>query len=157
MIVLKTSDFIGNWQLAKNNYDTQNIQQAIDVRERYMLDQLLGETLAGLFIADLSNGVPITAKYVTIFNLGIKYVLLSDVYHWYVTNKTVADSQSGITQPLGDAATVQNHTNQFRNAEKKWNDILCYYDNIQTYILANFADYPDFAGVEASPYYASIL
>lgn len=169
-MILSTSDFTGFYELSKSIYDTPRLQDAIDRYERYYLVRLLGLTMANSFIADLVNGVPVDADYLTIYNAldyedeshlfqskGIKDILKACVYYHYISEKAVHDSQSGVAKTETEVGRVVAFDNTHRAAEIRFNGMLPSWETIQKYCYEHSDVYPDFKGQHEYPKMSGLI
>lgn len=152
-IVVKT-DFVGEYNVSKTNYD--HLDTYIEKYEKHYLIKLLGGQLYGLFIADLTitdPQIPQTTRFINLFNAfyedydeqliiseGIRKMLVQFIYFHYVRELQTENSASG---------TVTNSVELGVNAKYKGNIVTAYNQGvknaqaIQWYICKNEADYPE--------------
>jgi len=162
MAFTATTDYTGFWKIGKTNHVSNDLQEYIDNGEPERLRDLLGCTLYDLFIADLDvNGDPQTQRFIDIFepfclddgntnglqhrSEGMKVMLQGFIYNDYVKETDFANVISG------------NVKNSFSNAERargveygideRYNRAVSTYWEIQWFICANSAIYPEFNGM----------
>lgn len=169
--VIQYTDFTGVYRLAVNNYTSTNLQVTINQHETNILYKLLGQELATLYLANLTNGVPTDARFLTIHNaflkgetsdpkqsIGIKNLLLAYVYYEYITGNTTISTDAGETKLETETANVQSQENNFRKAESRFNAMLDSWEAIQWYCSEEAsADYPEFAGISEGARFFGLL
>jgi hypothetical protein len=156
-ILLSNNDFIGNYSIPQNIYTKELLDYYIDENEEPILYGLLGVDLANLFIADLSNGVPQSARFLAIYNAfaynenyqmvlskGIKEMLKGFVYFDFVRNQQNESEISGATQKKGTNSTPSNYQGVW--LVKFYNNACDTYKAIQEYIEKENATYPEYKG-----------
>jgi hypothetical protein len=118
---------------------------------------MLGKSLYDLIIANLVNGVPTSAIYLTIFNPlyvdsyingesesnGIKEMLLGFIYYHYTLDETQKQTSTGVTSPKGENSEGVNLNSV---TISRFNENVQSYKTIQSYIQQNSSDYPTFNG-----------
>ena len=124
--------------------------------EKKYLRELLGADLYTLFAADVTGVLPVTAKYLTIFNEinsdedgfllhsdGMKKMLLGFVWYEYVAGTMHQHTNTGVVANVNEISlNAQNDL-----AHKMYNKSIDTFRAIQYYIMQNTSDYPDFKGV----------
>ncbi len=158
MIIVQKTDFVGQYQLAQSIADTPLLQSTIDRYEKGLIIRLLGVPLGTLFIADLVAGVPVAARFTTIFNpafyqngnqiretLGIKAILLAAIYYHYIFDTQARQGQSGVVTQQSENATVLSPMNAARLGERAYNSVIDTWDNIQWYINTHTDVYPEYS------------
>lgn len=172
-MILQPSDFVGFHTLAKTAKTEAIIQAYIDRYEVLYIRRLLGKTLGDLLIADIdgTTHVPNTAIYQALFNAfmiehntelkestGMKDLLLSAVFYHYAVDSQNAHTPAGVVSQTVETSLVKSPENAYRFAEKKWNDMVPTWENIQwrakTYAPS---DYPTFLGQPISPSWSALL
>ena len=73
-ILITSADFTGENVVATDVYTEERLNSFIAAYEAKLLYELLGIELCDLFVADLVNKVPQTAKYLTIYNAFVKEI-----------------------------------------------------------------------------------
>ena len=147
---------------------TTVVQQYITDKETDILNKLLGDALALLFIADLVSGVPQTARFLAIFNaftdgenrkqsLGIKKILQAQVFYWIIYDDIIKHSQSGVVTGSAENSIVQVGGDATRLGESRWNEVLQSWKDIQWYINDNSGTYPEYDGQPCHPKYSALL
>lgn len=164
MAILQITDFSNNpvFKIALTKKAETELAALIDDVEKRYLEDLLGCTLYGLFIDDLTATTPQapqTAPYTTIFNEicedinfcrlkseGIKVMLMAFVfYEWHVYD-SVQTGASGLT--IADGENSNPLSAEAAGLYIKFNRGVATYRAIQQYICYNMATFPDFRGVE---------
>ncbi len=154
-ILISEDDFVGKWELAKNNDD--KIDEYIAEYEEQYLVELLGKELFDLFKADLTAGIPNTQIYKDIFNpfsitinqaivitsKGMKKMLVGLIYFQYVKDNKTKQTINGAVNQQTEVSTPSDNTFLYQ----RYNDAVRTYQAIQTYIIKNKASYLTFAGV----------
>lgn len=157
LLIVKT-DFVGKYALATSTKGNDNIDSYIAEYEEQILIDLLGLELFELFKADV-DGVtkkPVTPIYLTLYDrlnfeycnhlltsFGLKNILLSIIYFYYVRDNTVKQTVNG-------SVNIQTEVSQ--PADKtylllRYNEAVTAYSVIQRYCLENKDDvYPTFKG-----------
>ena len=162
-MILATTDFeSGLTRIAQDSNTIIDLTTYLttDNEKRYIYD-VMGKTLGDLFIADLVNGVPQTAKYLTIFNpfhfvegdttysnIGLKEILKYFVYFEYTSSQTVINQSGGNQGILTEASTPEG---LIKKGEIIYNRAVDNTTNLQCYLIDNSTDYPDFAGQMLDP------
>ena len=67
-MIIATTDFKGRYAIGQDQFTREQLENFIDENEKKYLRQLLGVELTKLFLADLSNGVPQSQRFIDIFN-----------------------------------------------------------------------------------------
>lgn len=153
-ILIIDEDFIGKWDLAKNNND--NIEEYIEEYEEQYLIELLGKELFDLFEADLIDKVPQTQIYIDIFapfteeinqfsvsSKGMKKMLLGLIYFQYVRDNRIKQTMSGAVEQQTEVSVKSDNTFIYQ----RYNDGVRTYQAIQMFINDNLDIYPTFNGV----------
>ncbi len=156
--ILSISDFdTGKSKVNYNTYQETDFEAYIDRYEKQYLIELLGVTEYGNFIADLSGGVPVTAKFLTLFNPlavelndmnivtdGMKEMLKGFVYfHWVRDNMT---SQTTVGSKQTQSENADNISATSALIQSRFNDSVDAFLSIQYYIEQNDSDYEDYNG-----------
>lgn len=148
-IIINLSDFKGNYSIATDVYTSAELTEYINEREEKILIELLGKELYDLFVDDLVDGVPQSAKFVKIYNKffevindenvdsqGMVVMLAKFIYAGFSSeqsqNNTIAgnsQSQSTINLP----SRINYNTIMFR-----FNEALTSYLSIQYFIEEYF-------------------
>jgi len=150
------SDFTSKFALSTGMYANTNIQSYIDRYEDIYLTELLGIKLYNQFIADLTAGVPMTAKYTKIFNSfkeemdirliisrGMKDMLLGFIYFEYMKDSITQTTPIGVVKQSSENSNpISAHTPIYL----RYNESVKTYRAIQDYIMLNLGTYPDFRG-----------
>ena len=153
LLIAKT-DFIDTYALAASISDS--IDAYIDEYEEKYLRELLGASLFTLFKADVTNSVPVTTKYLTIFNEinsdedgfllhsdGMKKMLLGFVWFEYVVGTQITHTNTGVVSDINEISVNADNSLTYR----QYNRAVDTYRAIQYYITKNNATYAEFAGV----------
>ena len=150
------SDFTSKFALSTGMYANTNIQSYNDRYEYIYLTELLGIKLYNQFIADLTAGVPVTAKYTKIFNpfkeemdirliisRGMKDMLLGFIYFEYMKDSITQTTPIGVVKQSSENSNpISAHTPIYL----RYNESVKTYRAIQDYIMLNLGTYPDFRG-----------
>ncbi|CAB4147499.1 hypothetical protein UFOVP518_31 [uncultured Caudovirales phage] len=89
---------------------------------------------------------------------GIKDILVSIIYYYYVAGTQVKQSQSGAVLNQTETGDIMSPLNAFRTAEIKWNEILNSIGAVQWYCAIYDPDtYPEYRGVIFKPQYSALL
>lgn len=175
MILVKISDFVGQFNLVKSTKTNPDIQAYIDQYEKKYILELLGVELGLLFIADVqevSASDPIETRFQALIDefdeqddfgkiyssKGIKQMLIAFIYFHYILEDQVKVSTSGAVKDDAETSKVLNPRAATRMAEKRWNAALDTAEAIQW--LCAFKDpdtYPEFKGVVIPPQYSSLI
>lgn len=156
--ILNISDFDeGKSKIPYNTYEQPDLQAYIDRYEKQYLIELLGVVEYNAFISDLSSGVPVTPKFLIIFNPlaeeintenittnGIKEMLKGFIYFHYMRDNMVTPTTGGAKRTESDNSNNISNTSALIQA--RFNDSVDDYRGIQYYIENNDVDYPDFNG-----------
>jgi len=157
--IVKTTDFVGVFAITQNNFTTPKLQAFIDRFEKEYLYDLLGVTLANLFLADISTPYtpPANADYLIIYNPldidayckrerseGIKQMLIAFIYWEFVKDQPVKNTITGpvIAQNEVSTGVDFNDTNLYLI----YNLGVKTFNVIQRYIRDNYNDYSDYKG-----------
>jgi len=158
-ILITAADFTGENKIATDVYTSAELDAFITLYEAKLLYQLLGIELYDLFVADLVNKVPQTAKYLTIYNAfvkeindemvtsdGMKVMLVKWVFFHYVRTQPQTNTIQGNTEAMG--TINQPSAMSFTTLVIDYNKMIDTFKAIQTYIESvKDADYPTFKGV----------
>ena len=158
-LLIVKSDFVGKYALATSTKGSDNIDAYIAEYEDQILIDLLGFELFELFKADVNSGTkkPVTAIYLTLYDrpnfvycdhlltsFGIKNILLSIIYFYYVRDNTVKQTVNGDVKIQTEVSQQSNQTYLLL----RYNEAIMSYSVIQRYCLENETDvYPTFKGV----------
>jgi hypothetical protein len=161
-MILTTQDFVGKYNLAINQYTESVLENAIEQTQDNILKKLLGYELASLFEADLVNGVPVSQRFLDLFNeqqidipcyylfsKGIKDMLLGFTYFDYVNEQSYRNTMSGAVKTNNDLSTPVIAWNKLTTI---YNSSIETYQAIQYFINQNLTVYPEYKGV-AKLYY----
>ncbi len=156
--IVEISDFIGAAKIQKGTFNTDPFNSIRDEFSDDYIYRLLGVELGDLFLADLdANGVPQTARFITIFNAikqdrdnggilnskGIKYYITMIVFFFYARNNNIAISLAG------NKVTVSENSNNLVDQTKLVSDYNKGIDTakaIQIFINEDSATYPEYNG-----------
>lgn len=143
--------------IASSTHQNEGFQDFIDDLETEYLKDLLGCDLYDLFIADLVDGVPQSAIYLSIFNSfsidiikghqarskGIVGMLERFIYWDYVRYQRLKNTPNGNVVNESEAAKEGRNKRMF-NTYNEGIDTFC---AIQWYINKNISDYPSYNGL----------
>lgn len=155
----------GKYELQSGMYSQAKIQAYIDKYERQYLIKLLGVELFNLFVADLVNGLPQSAKYLKIYNAfeydnvncniyiseGMVEMIKGFVYYQYLKDLTNNVAISGNVRPLGENSENVSTLNTM--IYTRYNDSIRTYRAIQHYICDFSSDYLTYNGIGQSMAY----
>jgi hypothetical protein len=159
MSIVATTDFAnGRYKIPQNPKQTVALQEVIDYVEAYYLPRLMGVALNVLFQADLSGGVPVSARFLSIFNAftvqdnqlvsseGMKTMLKGFVYFRYQREVNNRSTTVGAQQATPENAKVS--TVDALGINSRFNEAIANYNAIQYYMTVEDADtYPEYTGV----------
>jgi len=157
-LLIVKSDFVGKYALATSTKGNDNIDAYIAEYEEQILIDLLGLELFTLFAADVDSGTkkPVTPIYLTLYDrlnfeycnrlltsFGIKNILLSIIYFYYVRDNTVKQTVNGDVKIQTEVSQLADQTYLLL----RYNEAIMAYSVIQRYCLENKIDvYPTFKG-----------
>lgn len=145
--------------IATDVYTEADLTLAIDEYENPLLYELLGIELYNLFVADLVNGVPQTAKYLTIYNAfvkeiddkmvtsqGMKEMLVQWVFFYFVRTQPQSNSIGGNVE---NQDTINKPSEMsYTTLVLKYNKCITNFKSIQTYIKSvKDTDYSTYKGI----------
>lgn len=150
----------GKFELHKGMYEKQKINQYIDKYERLYLINLFGGDLYNLFIQDLTNGVPVSANFLSIYNPFVvdnscSGIIISDgliemikgfIYFEYLKDQINQVWVSGNVSPKGENSDNASTLNQ--QIYTRYNDAVRNYKAIQKYMYINSNEFNEFNGVK---------
>lgn len=155
-LIVSNTDFVGNWQISGNTFTVTNLDTCIADNEKNFLYDLLGKTLADLFIADLLNHVPQTAIYQKLYEPlwekingcrlrtdGMKNMMLGLIYFEFMRKDPI---NSTITGPQRNSNENSDSMDGNIGIINRYNKAVEDYKTIQEYCCANKTIYPDFEG-----------
>jgi hypothetical protein len=155
-ILINTSDFVGKYAISQNNFSKLN-EYITDYETKYLYD-LLGKTLADLFIASVVNNQPVGASYLAIYNVieleiglkverneGMKNMLLGFIYFEYMRKSPIKNTITGNTINANENSTP---TFDCWGLTTRYNSSVNDYKIIQYYINQNLTDYPNYLGMQ---------
>ena len=155
-ILIVNTDFVGKYKVSANSFQSTEFDNFITQYETDYLYKLLGKTLADLFIADLTNKVPVTQIYLDIYNAiyadlfgckrdstGMKNMMLGFIYFEWMRKMNVNPTITGNV-----VNSNENSTQAFSlfDIYGRYNDSINNFKTIQIYCLNNSTDYPYFDG-----------
>jgi hypothetical protein len=153
LLVVK-ADFTGVYALSSSL--SSNIDPFIAEYEKKYLRELLGAELYTLFEADVTSYVPVTAKYLTIFNEintddygfllhsdGMKKMLLGFLWYEFVVNTHQKHTDTGIVTNSNENSLITD----FNKAYMLYNKSIDTFNAIQYYINQEFSTYPEYKGI----------
>lgn len=152
-LIINTTDFVGKWALAQNTYS--KLGDYITQFERNYLYKLLGKELADLFIADLSNYIPQTARFTTIYNPlntevsglryetdGMKAMMLGLVYFEYQRYERAKSTISGVSTLANENSREVGFGEL--NLYNRYNEGVVNFNTIQAYVRNDSTTYSEF-------------
>lgn len=92
-------------------------------------------------------------------SLGLKELLIINIFYWYVSQTQVRHSQSGIQIPQSENSSVGSPADAMRYGETKWNvEGLDTYTAIQYLCKIKSPDiYPEYSGIKEKVRYSSLF
>jgi hypothetical protein len=160
MSIIQVTDFAnGKFIIPTNPMQTTDLQTYIDDAQRSFLVQLLGVELYDLFIADLVNNVPQSARFIKIFNPfndqtndvltisdGMKEMLKGFVYYLYLRDLVNRATTTGLTKSLPENA--DNVSGVWYDLNRRYNESVETYKVIQNYmVVVDPTNYKEYEGV----------
>jgi hypothetical protein len=164
--MLVVTDFKGLYNLSRNKFTKEDLEDDILRYEPLYLCYLLGKELADLYLADLVNGVPQTQRFIDIHNtlclnedtcfcaghshldsLGIKEYLLGVVYYYHVVTYQNRHTMSGMVQNSSEISSNSANSDLYSQAEMRYNRSIKSSKAVQAYVLKNKDIYPEYKGV----------
>lgn len=155
--ICEITDFTGELSLSVDDFTRVKFDSFRDEYQVTAIYNLLGVELGKLFLADLDvSGVPVTAKYLTIYNalafeengcnfvsLGIKDYVKRMVYFNFVRNNSVRVTMGGNT-----GVRAENGTNLIDGmfVTLAYNKGIRSAHAIQLYVDNNLSEYPEYNG-----------
>lgn len=163
------SDFVNFFAISKSIHITPVIQSYIDRYHDFYIHELLGKDLGDLLIAELPT--PTTPRLLALVDpfiemdnqmvrnsRGMKELILSLVFYHYMADQQNSSTQSGVAIKQIETASINSPETANRFGEKKWNDIMPTWENIQWLCKTKDpATYPEFIGQIITPKFSSIL
>jgi len=160
--VIQPTDFTGKFAIAQSTTITPLLQKYITDHEVSYLNKLLGKALADLYVADLTDGIPAVLRFQTIHeyfyqddyeekvkeSFGIKDMLLGFIFYHFIAETQVKHTQSGVTKQQSEVSNHAAVIDAYAHAERRYNDSVITYRNIQNYIKRNLDVYPEFKGID---------
>ena len=159
MSIVLNTDFTGKYEIAVDQFNETDINLYIAKYEKKFLIQLLGASLYTTFVADLVNGVPVTAIYLSIFNSfqidsttesinvsnGMKEMLKGFIYYHYLLDDPLKSTTVGMV-----VQKTETYDNVGMNGitNSRYNESVDTYMAIQSYINDNPVSYPTYNGQE---------
>lgn len=157
--IVKIADFVGSVQIQQDD-DTNGLFEA--VRNEYadtFVRQMLGVELGNLFLADIGvNGLPVAARFLTIFNAiqedfggsiieskGIKDMLKNIVFYYFARQNNTKITLSGNVTAVGENSKP---TSDNFYLARFYNYGIDTAKTIQWYITQNLDVYPEYNGQE---------
>lgn len=155
-ILVVSTDFVGKYKVSFNTFQSAEFDIFIAQYETQYLYDLLGKTLADLFIASVVSHVPVGAAYLAIYNTieetigvnverneGMKAMVLGFLYYEWMRKSPIKSTITGAVTNANENSTLT--FNPF-GLTTRYNDSVASYDLIQYYINVNSTDYPDYLG-----------
>lgn len=157
-LIISQSNFTGKFNISSDDYSKDIIDEYIDkYEEKYLID-LLGVDLFKLFKADITDGVPVTQKYIDIFDPFLEVVddcplrsegmiemLKGFLYFEIVRDLKYKNTVTGVAANSNE--TTREVTFDEGNIYGRYNDAIANYQAIQRYIIDRDDDYPEFKGI----------
>jgi hypothetical protein len=156
-LLLNSTDFTGEYAIPQNQYTSITLEEYIVSTERMYLQKLLGVSLSDLFIADLTDGEPVSPRFVAIFeplsydyqnwivtSNGIKEMLKGFIYFNYTRMQKYQNGIEGASQKMGSNSMPAKYDSTW--LVSMHNISIDTYRAIQDYIQQNKIDYPEYNG-----------
>lgn len=156
-MILKVTDFKSPYQITTNQYTSVHLANQITSTQTKILNDLLGVELANLFVSDLVNDIPVTQRFIDIFepfqkkegcfvltSQGMKEMLLSFTYFYFIPEQKNRNTISGTVQ--NDNELALNGTD-YSKLTWAYNNGIDTYKAIQYHITQNKYVYPEFLGI----------
>lgn len=162
-ILIDTTDFVGQYQIASNNFTKPQLEAYITQNEKRLLDELLGCDLETAFQADLVNKIPQTQIYIDIYNpicvddticneiiesFGMVDMLVGFIYFLFVRDQNFVNTTGGTKRIKGTNSDNPAAMAGAMNDDERQNRAIQSHKAIQRFIELNKTDYPTFNGVE---------
>lgn len=155
-ILINSSDFIGKYKISTNTAQATELDNFIEQYETNYLYDLLGKTLADLFIASVVNYEPVGAAYLAIYNVieldltcsverneGMKNMLLGFIYFEWLRKSPIKSTISGqVVSTNENSIPIMDNWGMTNRYNSSVND----YQIIQYYINQHLTDYPNYKG-----------
>lgn len=158
-ILINNTDFIGVYAVPQDKYSVNLIDSTIAEREKEALIYLLGSELADLFIADLVDGVPVTARFTAIYepltvqlynhifiSKGLKDAVLRYVYFHHVVSQKYQNTITGTVQKVGSNSQPAKIDTLWLS--RTYNLGIDTFRTIQYYIFDNKTEYEEYKGID---------
>lgn len=156
-VLIVKADFVGKFLIASDNWNT-NLDSFIDDYEENYLSDLMGSELYDLFKLDLTNKIPVTPKYLTLYNSfrndygskiitskGLKNMLLGFIYFEYMRQVRYKNTVTGSVVATPEIST--NASDNHNNLYKFFNESVNTFEAIRWKIQQNKTeDYPTYNG-----------
>lgn len=155
-MIVSASDFVGVYSLPVTRLTSTDLDLLIDEMEVRLLRELLGVSLADLFIAEypslsprftaINDVIVLEICGVDYFNEGLKKLLIGFIYVEYMRGLEAQKTSFGVQKSDGE--------NSLKSDMYASNPLAIYNKSVksshilQTYILDNLSDYPEFKGQE---------
>jgi hypothetical protein len=161
MAYVDVSNFASGFnKIAFNEQTIVDLTSFINDKENFILTELFGEELFGLFKAGVIAETP---KYLKLKNpfidqlqscrviqsKGVADMLAGFIYFDYSRFQATAPTVFGRVTPKGENSNVASFNMGL--ITEKYSNALDTYEAIQLYILDNLSDYPTFNGIEKFP------
>jgi hypothetical protein len=157
--IVQPSDFVGKHAISTDMFTNQNFVLAINEIETNWLNKLLGTSLATLFLADLLNGVPQSARFLAIYNAivlsdecidesyssGMKDLFKGIVYYTWQKKNPLQSTTIGQVNTVATNSAKPSFTSSI--VVSIYNEAINNYKVIQSYIKRNSSTYPEFNGI----------
>lgn len=147
-MIVTTADFKGKFKMSTGTYIDDNLVEYMTRYERIYLLKLLGVNMYNQFISDLSNGVPRSPLFLSIFNQlafeqcdeivisnGIKDMLLGCIYFEWQRDLINAETPQGGVIPKSETSEIASTL--YTTMWNKYNDAIRTYRAIRKYITYN--------------------
>lgn len=147
-MIVTIADFKGKFAVSNGTYIDDNLTEYITRYERIYLLKLLGANMYNQFISDLSNGVPRSPLFLSIYNefatqvcgqilisQGIKDMLVSAIYFEWQRDLINLQTPNGGVIPKSETSDVASTL--YSTMWQKYNEGIRTFRAIRQYIIAN--------------------
>lgn len=151
-LLVQTTDFTGKFRIGQNCYT--ELSDYIDKYEPQVLQDLLGCDLYDLFAADVVDFVPVTARFLDLYNPfciddgsciyrseGMKDMVLGVIYFYFVRDLEPKVTTGGVK--LNKVETSDKAEFGKHDIYSRYNESIESYQAIRWYICENSADYTE--------------
>lgn len=151
--LIQPSDFVGKYGLSTDMYNKTVLQTFCnDIEDKWLRD-LFGKTMADDFLADVTGGLPVSAKYLALYNPldndlgdsdGMKEMLMRVVYLEFPKYQMRTNTTNGM-KGINTTNSTPIHLNALWYSNKM-NEAVNDYQVIQYEVMKDRVTYPDYDG-----------